>query len=257
MNSKRNQIAKAFTLIELLVVISIIALLVSILMPALSKARNSAKDVMCLTNLKTMQLASIMYTEANEGKMPEYSYGSGLWVNKLTKYMDEIDEARMCHRTKARLEKMEDIKSYQYGTAKKSWVWYWDGMDIAEEGCYSINGWFYSNLNSLDPLKKYKDYSQVKMTSLTPVFADSKWLDSKVEDTDSCPAGFNLLGSDTTSAGGMSRYLIDRHDGKINVGFVDGSQRPVELKNLWALKWHKTFKCTGERTRDDGSPIYK
>ena len=253
MKMKNN---KAFTLIELLVVISIIALLVSILMPSLNKARSSAKDVMCLTNLKTMQIASLMYTSDHSGKMPQYDYAAGLWINKLTKYMAEIDESRICHRTKARLERMENIKSYQYGTAKNSWVWYWDGMDIAEEGCYSINGWFYSEV-TLDQSKRYNNYDQVKMTSVTPVFADSKWLDSQVEDTDSCPANFDLLGTDTTSAGGMSRYLLDRHDGKINVGFADGSQRPVELKNLWALKWHRTFKMKGEVTREDGSPIYQ
>ena len=53
--------ASGFTLVELLVVISIIALLVSILMPALSKAREQAKRLICMTNLKSMGSASFMY----------------------------------------------------------------------------------------------------------------------------------------------------------------------------------------------------
>jgi len=61
---------KAFTLIELLVVISIIALLVSILMPALSNARQQATGAVCLANQKTMALAWVMYCDENDGRLP-------------------------------------------------------------------------------------------------------------------------------------------------------------------------------------------
>ena len=56
---------KAFTLIELLVVIAIIALLLSILMPSLSKAKDQARKIVCKNNLKTIGLGEIMYSEAN------------------------------------------------------------------------------------------------------------------------------------------------------------------------------------------------
>jgi len=61
---------KAFTLIELLVVISIIALLVSILMPALSNARQQATGAVCLANQKTMALAWTMYYDDNDDRIP-------------------------------------------------------------------------------------------------------------------------------------------------------------------------------------------
>ena len=60
---------KAFTLIELLVVISIIALLVSVLMPALNKAREQAKASVCLGNQKALISAWIMYQADNEDKL--------------------------------------------------------------------------------------------------------------------------------------------------------------------------------------------
>ncbi|MBN1764092.1 MAG: type II secretion system protein [Sedimentisphaerales bacterium] len=60
---------KAFTLIELLVVISIIALLVAILMPALNRAREQAKVLLCEMNMKGLMQAFIMYAGDNEDTM--------------------------------------------------------------------------------------------------------------------------------------------------------------------------------------------
>ena len=60
---------KAFTLIELLVVISIIALLISILMPALNVARQQATGTVCQGNQKTLALAWTMYADDNDGRL--------------------------------------------------------------------------------------------------------------------------------------------------------------------------------------------
>ncbi|UCG46143.1 MAG: prepilin-type N-terminal cleavage/methylation domain-containing protein [Phycisphaerales bacterium] len=60
---------KAFTLIELLVVIAIIAILMAILMPALRKAKDQARAVHCVSNVKTLSLAWFMYTDENDDKL--------------------------------------------------------------------------------------------------------------------------------------------------------------------------------------------
>lgn len=61
---------KGFTLVELLVVISIIALLLAILLPSLSRAREAARDIQCLANTHSIALALVLYESSNEGLLP-------------------------------------------------------------------------------------------------------------------------------------------------------------------------------------------
>ncbi len=83
-----------FTLLELLVVIAIIAMLSSILLPALSKARGKGRSAVCISNLQQLSKALIMYADDNDGYFPyaSYPWGGGVdgtcWDFKYDDYSD-------------------------------------------------------------------------------------------------------------------------------------------------------------------------
>ena len=83
---------RGFTLVELLVVVAIIALLVSILLPTLGKAKEQARIVMCMSNLKGLNLAFVFYTDEHNDWLPAGSASGGsneyTWDSILQPYYE-------------------------------------------------------------------------------------------------------------------------------------------------------------------------
>ena len=104
---RMNHRSQLFTLIELLVVIAIIAILAAMLLPALSKARAKARATSCINNLKQLGLQMTLYTQDNEGWLPNPyqgnqstydSYKSVAWSQTLSVsgYLSSGHGSRRC-----------------------------------------------------------------------------------------------------------------------------------------------------------------
>jgi prepilin-type N-terminal cleavage/methylation domain-containing protein len=91
---RRRAANGGFTLVELLVVIGIIALLIAILLPALSRAREAANRVKCLANERSMVQAAYLHAHEHQGYMPLGGFQGAAWLNITTDSVGLRDSAR-------------------------------------------------------------------------------------------------------------------------------------------------------------------
>jgi len=260
---------KAFTLIELLVVVSIIALLIAILLPALGRARDQARVTQCLVNVRTLSQGYYAYSADRNGEFMRYSdnLNAILWTINIREYVGypKVNtpagvpvgyyEQTFC--PDAPQDRPDDqvnaLGGGIVGGATTPWYHAYDnrpgpGKSGIHGGSYGMNGFVYSTvLPQAQPYgygprddSLYADYvEKVNEPTSTPVFADANWIDGWPQPTNAKPASFDGLNGSLGPQ--MMRFAIDRHNLSQNVGFVDGHAETIYVEELWELKWHQEY----------------
>lgn len=251
----------------MLVVISIIGVLAGLLLSALSSARVRTKQIQCLSNIRQMTLASIMYTHDYQGNTLPYDVtGAGLlWMGRLIDYQSRVEAVRLCP-VAGDITGLDTNKAMQWGTADKAWAWRSRGEGRLWSGSYCFNGWLYSDLRNRkgvmapdDSLAVFSKEFNVIYPAQTPLFTDGVWLDAWPRTND--PPALDLYNGYHGSGfnGKIGRITIPRHGGRIassaprqfdterrlpggiNAGCYDGHVEEVRLENLWNYYWSRTW----------------
>ena len=249
-NNKR--FLTGFTLIELLVVIAIIALLMSILMPALARVKEQARTIGCLSNMKQWGLVCSMYAETNDGKLWSGLPSNGwFWPWQLEEKIKDwkTNKTWFCPTAK---KPIIDERGNSALTLNifNAWGIYTDDQGGLSAGPNGIAGSYGLNAHLLGRqldseelrMRSWGTINNVSNANNVPLFLDALRFDLWPMENNT-PAEYEFEA--WTSYNDMSRCCINRHDGYVGCAFLDFSMRKVGLKELWTLKWHKSFDTAG------------
>jgi len=243
---------RAFTLIELLVVIAIIALLLTIVMPSLSKVKKKGKEILCLNNIRQLSIGMRLYTDESKGKTPPITYVTGqYWFHLIAPYLGTTKNYDECLQMETATcpEATEVSETWAptapWGTRNRAWFW----EQGKTSGSYGMNMWLCPDglfspfvAGNANAIGKQDNY-YVRYTDArggVPIFSDSIWVGMWPTERDMPPA--SLDGEASALKVGLSRAYIDRHAMAVNIGFIDTSVQNVALKSLWQLKWGPQFQ---------------
>ena len=246
---------QGFTLIELLVVISIIALLIAILLPALQRVRKQARSAVCQANLKQWGTILSLYTNENEGRLPS---GNTLWFFRGSWLTDgDPNKPPVYHRlTTKGIACCPEAVRVRPGPATGLSRGFGTGISYEMRHTWgsTFEAWQITSppppfrcsygFNSTSSMFRRAETFFTRGQANIPVLLDSP-RDNGVHRNTMGPPRFEGVSI-------LHPFCINRHNGYINGLFLDWSVRKIGLKELWTLKWDDRSETAGRWTKAGG-----
>ena len=251
MKSMQTTRRSGFTLTELLVVVGLIAVLISLLLPVVGKARSAANAANCLSNLRQMGTAWTIYTSENRGRLLDYQFNNIMqpdraWRGYWTGVLDDYKVATKVWYCPSADEPIPFNNNRGFGNVNYAWSGKYQtngtvmrfNASMYRESSYGFNKYLTAG-GGFGQDSKATQVTSVRSPSEVPVFMDSAYVDFKPDNytpANPAPPPPNLRG-DQAPLYEHWRFLIARHGRAVNAYFVDGSARRVPLEETYQLSW--------------------
>jgi prepilin-type N-terminal cleavage/methylation domain-containing protein len=267
-----HRVRRGFTLVELLVVIGIIAVLIAILLPALSKAKAQANLVVCSSNLRQLSTCMLMYEQDYKGGLIYHWTGGPIWHYLMKPYFSRLPSGQTANLTQTRdailkcpaanMKPTPDSDNQASPSPFQNFFTNYGGGSTPDNGfqvesSYGMLRYLYNPAGDYPAMQGNQGFwmtvypganffrlqsMSAKMAAPIPLMFDCRWREAYVDDNSGnapTPAGY--YPRDSKGYGQIGYIATQRHGRFVNICLIDLSVRTIPLEQLWSFSWRPNF----------------